>query len=202
MTTPNPETVTIAKAEFETLKRVEAILNKGFNDRTAKGASFRRQLKEFEPALNIPEEIADTAAAPLKSEIDEIRAENKKLLERLDTTDRAEADEKSERELRKDIDAAVKKFGLDDEGKQKVIERMVAKHSTDAEAAAAWFKSTLHKPEITRDTGMFPKIMDVKDVFGTAEGTDDDIALLHKDPMRFFDVTAQKILNEGAQEAA
>ena len=177
-------------------------MDKAFKNKTAIGATFRKALKEVEPNLNIPDEFADAVAAPINASLEELRAENKKLVERLDARDAKEKDDKDEREIRSDIDAAVKKYGLDDEGKQKVIERMAAKRSLDAEAAAAWFKSSLPKPESIRDTGIAPRMADIKDVFGQADGDEADLALLHgKNPMDYFDRVASRIIHEESQAA-
>src|ERR1700733_11398844 len=86
----NADTVTIPKALWDEKLRIEALMDKAFKDRSAKGVSFRKTLKEIEPGLNIPDDFADAVAAPIKTEVEEIKAANKALLERLDAKDKSE----------------------------------------------------------------------------------------------------------------
>ena len=200
MSQAGEKTITVDKSDYETLQRIKAIMDKGFNDKSPKGAAFRRQLKDIEPSLNIPDEYADAVAAPIKEQLTATEANLKALQDRLDARDKADADSREDAQLQTAIEKAVKKYGLDDEGQAAVIKRLIDMKSTDAEAAAAWFKSTLPAPKVTRDSGIFPQPASVKDVFGAAEGvSDDDLALLHgNDPFKFFDKVTTEILNEPA----
>jgi hypothetical protein len=202
MAEPATNTVTMPAAEAAELRQIRTLMDKAWKDKD-KGAAFRRTLKAVDPTLTIPDEVGDEIAAPLNEKLTATEAQLKALQDRIDTSDRERAERNEERTLRTSLESAAKKYGLDDEGRQKVLERMAAMRSPDAEAAAAWVRDQLPKPEIVKEGGIGPAYGDIKSVFGQADGDDADLALLHSDnPMRYFDKVATKILNEPAEAAA
>jgi hypothetical protein len=201
--TKDGDTVTISKQEYATLTGTFNLLDAAWKNKE-NGSAFRRALKAANPAARIPEEDADAVAAPVLSELEKLKEENKKLLERMDAKDKAETDGKVEADMRAAIAQVRKDYNFDDEGMEKVFARMREKQNPDVEAAAAYIAKTLPKPQTVKEPGFAPQLADTKTVFGAADGDDADMALLHSGrPWDFFDKTAAKILNEpSGQQAA
>ena len=201
MANDNNGMVQVAKAELDTLNAIKAMMDKGWKGK--RGAEFRKLLKEENPDLSIPEDIADDIAKPVLAKVDETANQVKTFGERLDKFLNEFKDREDTASLRSDLGAAQKKFGLDDEGLNKVIQRMKDKNNPDVEAAAAWVASQVPKPQPVADHG----IQSVSaDLFGTTK-KEDAYAELHTggDPFKpggWFDQQAIKILNEPAEQAA
>lgn len=196
------ETVTVSKAELDTLRNIKTIMDKAWDDKT-NGAKFRGLLKTVQPDLKIPDDLAESAIAPVRGEVEDTRKEVKGLAEKLDKFLNDTREEKDTASLRKDLDDAQKKFGLDDDGLKKVMTRMKDKNNPDVFAAAAFVASELPKPQPTSDHGLGSTGLDL---FGTTQ-KEDKYASLHTggDPFRpggWFDQQAKEIMNEPAQDAA
>lgn len=197
-----PNTVTVSKAEYQTLLRIREMSNRAW-DHKEKGAQFRRILKDVNPELNIPDDLADSTIAPIKGEVDETRKEVKGLAERLDKFLEDNGNEKATTALKKDLDDAKKKYGLDDEGMTKVMQRMKDKNNPDVESAAAFIAASAPKPQPISDHGLNSIGLDL---FGTTR-QEDEFKELHTggDPFKpggWFDKTTTKILNEPTEQAA
>lgn len=190
------KTVTISAEEYGTLTGIRTLMDKAWRDKGV-GAAFRKQLKAVQPDLNIPDEMADSVLAPVTTELEAMKAQNAALLKRLDDRDAAETETKAVTSMQSQLADVRKKYNFDDEGMNKVIERMRAKGNPDAEAAGAFIFETLPKPKPVTDAGFAPSYADTQSVFGAADGGDDDMKLLHSgDPMRFFDKKVAEIMNE------
>lgn len=197
-----PETVTISKAAHETLTAIKALMDKAWDSKDT-GSQLRKLLKQVDPTLKVPEDIADSVIAPVKGEIDETRKEVKGMAERLDKFLAESKDKDDTASLRKDLATAQKRFGLDDEGLTKVMQRMKEKNNPDVESAAAWVASQAPKPQPISDHGITSLSADL---FGTTK-PDDQYKELQTggDPFRpggWFDREAIKILNEPTEQAA
>jgi hypothetical protein len=108
------------------LQRSRELLAKVWGDPNLRGG-VRKYVKELFPDRHLPDDDFDAIAAPLK-------AENVALQKKLD--DFLESQKKRDEDLAKreeeannaryagELDAAVKRFGLTDEGRQKMIARM------------------------------------------------------------------------------
>lgn len=196
------ETVTVPKAAWETAQRIKALMDKTWDDKD-KGAAFRKLLKEVNPTeIKIPDDLAESAIAPVKGELEETRKAVKGFGERLDKFLEENTNEKETTKLKSELDKARKEYGLDDEGMTKVMQRMKDKNNPDVEAAAAFVARSMPKPKPISEElgGVAPSL------FGTTR-KDDDFAELHTggDPFKpngWFDKTAQKVLDEFKQEEA
>jgi len=196
------ENVTISKAAYETLMKIKSMMDGAWDNKDT-GAAFRKILKQVNPDLKIPDELAESAIAPVKTEIEDTRKQVKGLAERLDKFLSENKDEKDTAALRKDLADAQKKYGLDEEGMTKVMQRMKDKNNPDVEAAAAFIAASAPKPQPLADHGLNSV---GADLFGTTR-KEDDYAELHTggDPFKpggWFDKQAIKIMNEPTDQAA
>jgi len=196
------ETVTVLKAELDTLRAIKALMDKTWDSKET-GSKLRALLKTVDPNLKTPEDITDSVIAPVKGEMEETRKQVTGLTERLDKFLTETKDKDDTATLRADLAKAQKKFGLDDEGLTKVMQRMKDKSNPDVEAAAAWVASEAPKPMPISDHGITPL---GADLFGTTKEDDKWKGLqTGGDPFRpggWFDQEAIKILNEPAEQAA
>ena len=60
------DTVTVSKAEHDTLVRIREMMNKTWDNKDT-GAQFRKLLKQTNPDLKIPDDLAESAIAPVKT---------------------------------------------------------------------------------------------------------------------------------------
>jgi hypothetical protein len=196
------ETVTIPKAELDTLRAIKTLMDKTWDGKDT-GAPLRKLLKQVQPDLKIPEDVADSVIAPVKGEIEETKKSVKGLAEKLDKFLTENKDKEDTAVLRADLASAQKKFGLDDEGLTKVMQRMKDKNNPDVESAAAWVASQAPKPQPIADHGISAISADL---FGSTKKDPNYEALqTGGDPFKpggWFDQEAIKILNEPADKAA
>src|ERR1700721_2565218 len=146
------DTATVSKAELDSLRAIKAIMDKAWDNKET-GASFRKMLKNVEPSIKIPDDLADSAIAPIKGEVDETKKLVTDFGARLDKFLTETKDKDDTAALRTDLAAAQKRFGLDDDGMKKVMERMRDKNNPDVEAAAAFLASRI-PPRKSVDVGM------------------------------------------------
>lgn len=202
MTTANADQVTVSKADYDTLTKIKALMDKAWDSKDT-GPSLRKLLKTVEPGLKIPEDIADSVIAPVNTRLEGTEKSVKELGDRLTKFLDETTNEKATSRLRDELTSAQKKFGLDDEGMTKVMQRMKDKANPDVEAAAAWVASQAPKPQPISDHGISSISADL---FGSTKQEDQWKALqTGGDPFRpggWFDQTAAKILSEPAEQAA
>ena len=195
------DTVTMSKAEADTLRGIKALMDKAWDNKET-GAPLRSLLKKIQPDLKTPEDITDSVVAPINARAEEAEKMAKATSERLDKFLAETKDKDDTATLRADLSAAQKKFRLDDEGLTKVMKRMKEKNNPDVEAAAAWVAASAPKPQPIADHGMSSISADL---FGTTKK--DPISEARQsggDPFRpggWFDQEAIKILNEPAEAA-
>lgn len=196
------DTVTVSKAEIDTLRGIKALMDKAWDNKDT-GAPLRALLKKVAPDLKTPEDITDSVVAPINARAEEAEKLAKTTADRLDKFLAESKDKDDTATLRTELSAAQKKFGLDDEGLTKVMQRMKDKNNPDVEAAAAWVAQTAPKPQPLADHGISSISADL---FGTTKKDPNYEALqTGGDPFKpggWFDQEAIKILNEPAEQAA
>ena len=193
--------VTMPEAEANTLRAIKALMDKAWDNKDT-GAPLRALLKKVQPDLKTPEDVTDSVIAPVNARAEEAEKMAKATAERLDKFLAESKDKEDTTTLRSELSAAQKKFGLDDEGLTKVMQRMKDKNNPDVEAAAAWVASSAPKPQPIADHGISSISADL---FGTTKKDPNYEALqTGGDPFRpggWFDQEAIKILNEPAEAA-
>lgn len=199
----DPQTVTIPKDAYDTLTAIKGLMDKAWDNKDT-GSALRKILKQIDPNLKTPEDVADSVIAPVNARAEAAEKTARATQERLDKFLAESKDKDDTAALRKDLSEAQKKFGLDDEGLTKVMQRMKDKNNPDVESAAAWVASQAPKPQPISDHGIAPLSADL---FGATK-VDEQWRELHTrgDPFRpggYFDTEAVKALNEWkAMEAA
>ncbi len=179
---PNPQPRAVVPAapqipvEFQ---RAAALINDLWNDGEV-GAALRKKAKEKFADVRIPEDSVDPIVAPLKKELDEMRAELKAEREKVAKDKEADAESKTKQTIEDAIKSAREAYHLTDEGFDKMVARMKEKSSLDAEAAAAWVISK-EPPPPAPGPSWRPKYLDLK-------GSDAELAkLLHSDHEAYED---------------
>lgn len=196
------DTVTISKAEWDKAQAIVAMTNKAWDDKTV-GAGFRKALKAVNPDLKLPDDLADSVIAPVNAKLEETEKQVKGIGDKLDKYLAETKDKEETADMHAKLADATKKFGLDDEGRTKMIERMKATNSFDPEAAAAWVAHQAPKPKPITDHGFTTT---GANLFGSQQ-KDDKYADLYTggDPFRpggFFEKEANAVMNEMAEQAA
>ena len=174
MADPRPATQT----EIRAAQLVEALWSSA-----DLGPSVREQAKKLFPDIRLPEEAP--VIAPLKAETEAMRARLEKLETELAERDRKSGEEKAFSDLEGAVNKAVSKFGLTDEGRAAMLDRMKeTRNYTDVEAAAAW---VAHSKPQTPTAGPSWATGDRRaNLFGSAE-RDDRYKALHLDPEGFLE---------------
>lgn len=187
---PEAKMVEVSENDYENLKQAKALMESLWNSKTT-GQKFKRVLKEHNPNFSIPEiDVVDEARKPIDEKLTAHEKTIEALQKRLDERESKEKDEKEQTDLKKEIEDVRKKFGLTDEGFDKMINRMKEKKSYDPEAAASWVKSQEPKSKLASESklGLPGKI----DLYGS-NSKDEAWADLNRDPMGFFDKEAERI---------
>lgn len=135
--------------------------------------------------------IVEPEVARLENDLKASKEQLAKALERLDARDKKEADDKAFSDMKSSVDSAVKKFGLTEEGKNLLLDRMKETGNyTDPEAAAALI---VHQhPPISPSPSWAPHNADY---YGTKK-KDENFELLHKDPEGFRDDHIARFLKD------
>ena len=149
------------------------------------GPKIRKVAKERFPDIRLPEETVDPVVAPLREENEALRKRFDELSERLESREKRESEEKSFRDLEASVDRAVKKFGLTDEGRSAMLDRMKeTKNFTDVEAAAAFIAhSTPPQPSAGPTWAAGAQKLNL---FGSAEA-DKSYERLHRNPEAYLE---------------
>jgi hypothetical protein len=186
-------TVTVDAAAWALHQKALALLNK-MADHPEKGIDFKKLAKTVDPTLQFTElDTHERLQAPILEKLTATEAALQAIREEREAEklERQQAD--TVRKLSGDVDAAVKKFSLTDDGREKMTARMQEKGNLDAEAAAAWVASQTPKAKPSQGTGTFgPSALNA---YGSAE-KDDAWAELHHDPVRWQDKEIAAFLNE------
>lgn len=188
------ETVTLTKADHDTLLGLKKLTDEIWND-PKDGLAFKRLVKSRRPNARVPElDIAEPLVASLTAKLDETNKNHQALLDKIETERKATDDKAAERDLIAAIDGAQRQYRLSDEGRSQMISRMKSTGSADAEAAAAWVASKQPAPAAIAATGLMPNDLNL---FGAGQVSDDEtIQLLHKDPGRWADMQMNALWND------
>ena len=164
--------------------RLELLSDNLWADKSDLGRLVRARAKELFPDIVTPDEQAETAVAPLKGEVEDLKKQLTGALDRLAAREKAEADLKAEVDLGVKLTEARKAFGLTDAGYDTMIKRMQETGNvTDAMAAAAWVVSQMPKPEPSSSPSWMPEAMNL---FGSNK-REEQWEALHKDPRKYLD---------------
>jgi hypothetical protein len=196
-----PETVEISSSDLAAYKRAMALLDKLTGDKDT-GLNIQRKLKEIDPTLNLPGiDLGDAVVKPLKEELTSTQEKLNNLIAEREAERKAAEDSRVENGLRDSIGRAQTKYKLTPETTDKLVKFMQEKGVADAEVAAPAFLETLPKPPAPIKPNSYTPM--TANLFGTGDdrGSDENIAALHKDPVKWFDAEVAKIMNEADQAA-
>src|SRR5574337_56914 len=127
--------------ELDTLRRAYKLMDDLYSDKEY-GMAFKKMMKAKAPESRIPElDIVESVTKPYDDKIASLVEENKKLREEWENDRKSRKDKEEEVFVRATLDDVQRKYGLTDDGMQKVIARMKDKNNPDAEAAAAFVLS-------------------------------------------------------------
>lgn len=170
-------------------QRIIALADKLWSDGGPRGAAFRAAAKEQFPDASLPED--NPAVLTLKTELEGTR---KQLADFIEAT-KKEAEEASKVRTVADfsmrVDKAVQEYGLTEEGKTKLINRMQETGSFDPEAAAALVARSMPKPA---DVG--PTFLDTRTDFFKPGQDDEKLALLHRNPQAYEDAELREFARD------
>jgi len=202
MPADTPEVVEISSADLALYKKAVGLLNQLTSDK-ASGLQVQRKLKELDPSLNLPGiDVGDAVVAPIREELSATQAQLKALQDERAAEKEAAQNAKMEKQIRDSIGRAQEKYKLTPEATDNLIKFMNEKNIADAEIAAPAYMETLPKPPAPIKPNAYAP--QYAHLYGTGDdrGSDENIAALHKDPLKWFDSEVTKILNEGAADAA
>jgi hypothetical protein len=193
--------VEISSSDLAAYKRAMSLLDKLTGDKEG-GISIQRKLKEIDPTLNLPGiDVGDAVVKPIKEELSATQEKLNALIAEREAERQKAVDEKLESGLRASVGRAQAKYKLSDEATGNLLKFMQEKGVADAEIAAPAFMETLPKPPAPIKPNSYTPMN--ANLFGTGDdrGTDEDIAALHRDPLKWFDAEVVKIMNEAERAA-
>lgn len=188
------EMVEIPKAQYDEMMRGVGFLNKLWND-PEHGMAAKRLAKKLNPDARIAElDIVEPTVKAFDDKLGGLAGTLEAVTKRLDDRDQRDKEHTEETKLLGEIHDAVKKYGLTDDGRDKMVARMKEKGSMDAEAAASWVRDQLPKAEPVGHSGLLPSSMNL---FGAGSVSDDaSTQLLHQDPIKWQDQEILAALRE------
>lgn len=145
-------------------------------------AQAEKLAKVLSPEIETSEDLAEPVLAPVRSELEEVKNQLKKI------TDGAAEWAKQEKF------SNLRKQGYTDEGISKIEEIMQAKGINDPEVAAAVFDKT-NPPAKPKLPGMSSPTFG-SDIFGAQGASKEDLELLTSNPDAFMDMMANKVWQE------
>lgn len=169
-------------AEQTVEQRMKMLAEALWND-SELGARVQAKAKEMFPDAKTNADVIDPILNPL-------RAENKKLAERLEKFEQERADEKrsadeskQKQTLEAALESARKNYSLTEEGFDKMVSRMKETGNySDADAAAAWVASKTPPKDVKGPTFGTKKM----NLFGVGK-YDESMKELHRDPLDYLD---------------
>lgn len=175
-----PDTVAVPRSQFELMQRSTALLDQMLGDPTH-APIVEPVVKALNPHAVFPAaKNREALMAPVKGEIERIRAESKaeleaalartaaletKLTER-ETREAAAAQAQSDAQMLAQLKAIQSKRGFSEEKMQEVLTRMKEQNNPDADAAAAWVAESIPKPLPAAGHDFLPSTVDV---YGSSE---------------------------------
>lgn len=199
-TEPNPDHVTITKADLKTLQEVYKLHAELF-DHPVHGLPLKKIMKEVRPSMRIPEiDVAEPLLAPIRTELEAIRTSKAETDAALAALKQEREDEKAVEKLGKTLTDAQKRYRLTDEAMSEVKKRMMDTGNPDPMSAAAWVVSEIEPAKVSTGSNFGPQDLNVFGMDGKAE--DDSIKRLHEDPVRWMDRAVPEIMQEFAEQDA
>ncbi len=149
------------------------------------GPVVRKKAKEMFPDIALPEDTIDPVVAPLRQENETLRKRFEELSAKFEEREKKDSETSEFQKLEAAVTQAVNKFGLTDEGRAAMLDRMKeTKNFTDVEAAAAW---VAHSKPVEPTAGPSWTIGATKmNLFGSAE-PDEQFKQLHMNPEMFLE---------------
>lgn len=145
--------------------------------------SVRKAAKDKYPDVTLPVDEIEPLLTPLRAENKDLRDAIEKLQKDNEERSKKESEQQTFRQMESQVDSAVREYGLTDEGKAKMLERMKETGNyTDPVAAAAWVASKAPPPAQPNPTWA-PQSMNL---FGSQE-KDEQFAALHRNPEKYLD---------------
>lgn len=188
---PQPATQNQIRAE----QLVEAILASDPDLGAKIHERAQKMFGDIKPSLldNVKKTVVEPEVAGLRKELEDTRSLLAKALERLDSRDQKDAEDKTYNEMERSVQAAVAKFSLTDEGKAKMIDLMKERKVYDPEAAAAL---VIHQnpPQPTSGPSWAPR----RNNYYETEA-EEARKLLHASPEQFQDAEIEKFLKDPDQ---
>ena len=179
-TAPPADTVTVSRSQADLWQRAAGLVDKLLGD-PALAPDAEALISRANPQAVFPARASREALmAPVKGEIERIRAESKaeleaalartaaletKLTER-ETREAAAAQAQSDAQMLAQLKAVQSKRGFSEEKMQEVLTRMKEQNNPDADAAAAWVAESIPKPLPAAGHDFLPSTVDV---YGSSE---------------------------------
>jgi len=179
-------------------QRALALLNR-MADHPDTGIAFKKMAKKVDGTLQFADlDMAEKIQAPIAEKLTAAEKRLAALEEERQAEKAAREQEKTLAGLKDEVAAAAKKFGLSDEGREKMTLRMQEKGNIDAEAAAAWVAAQQPKAKPASGTGAFAPT--ALNPWGAAK-KDDAFELLHTNPEDWMTQEVEKIMAESDMAA-
>ena len=147
------------------------------------GPAIRARAKKKFPDIRTPEDTLSPVVSAIDAKHKALEDKFTALQKSYDDRLSKEADETSFRALQTKVDSAVAKFGLTDEGRTKMLDRMKETGNLSDPDAAAALIAHASPPVVASGPNWAPKKLDL---FGSAR-KDEKFEALHRDPMAFMD---------------
>ena len=149
------------------------------------GPTIRKIAKETFPDIRVPEELVDPVVAPLRQENEALKKRFNELAAKFEAREQKDAESQTFKELEAAVNRAVEKFGLTDEGRAAMLDRMKeTKNFTDVEAAAAFIAHS--KPPKVSEGPSWASSAQKMNLFGSAE-PDEQYKRLHINPEGYME---------------
>ena len=173
--TPDPNMVTVSRADVELWQKSTHLLNRMLGD-PVDAPVLEKIVEKHNPQAVFPGRAAREAiVTPLMSAVDQRAAELQAKLDaeseartalqaRVDARDEAEAQAKAKAEesaLENRIKSIQSKRGFSDEVMTRVLDRMREQNNPDVDAAAAWVAESIPKPLPASGNDFLPSTVDV-----------------------------------------
>lgn len=177
----------------QTQLRAEELLNELLTDPKL-GADVRAKAKAKYTDVTFVEDRIDPMVSGLREELAALKAERDADKAAREAEKAAAEEARATSTLENAIASARSKYALNDEGFEKMVQRMKdTGNVADAEAAAAWVVQNQPPPAKPGPTWGAADL----NLFGSSqESQDAKVRLLHTNPERFFDQEVSEILNE------
>ena len=186
----------ITQAQLDVLTRNSKLLESLTGDKDV-GIATQKKLQQIDPSLRFPNlEISETVTAPLRAELNDTKAALKRIEDERKAEREAAANAAAESKVRDSISRAQAKHKLSQEATDNLLKFMTDKGIADAEIAAPAFLETLPKPPAPIAPSAYTP--QYAQLFGTGDnmGSDENIASLHRDPVKWFDQEVGRIMAE------